>query len=60
MSRVGQVWEYNIKGKRIDVYLIVADNDDGSYKMADLQTGEFFQRVQLPDELMNTCWRWVM
>jgi hypothetical protein len=57
MSCVGQIWAYEVEDQRVDVYLIVADNEDSSYQMINLETSEFFVRVQLPEHSHRTYWR---
>jgi hypothetical protein len=57
VSRVGQVWTYRVLGRQVDAYLIVADNDDGTYKMVDLRTGDFFPSFQLPETQHQTYWQ---
>ena len=59
MRQVGEVWEYRDEGRNLGVYLIIAKDAYRSYKMIDLSTGELFTKVQLPEDLRGSHWRWV-
>jgi len=56
---IGQVWAYIVHGHKVDAYLIVDVNADGSFQMVNLITCQHFPKVDLPEDPSETYWKLV-